>query len=433
VSTDAAPLTIHRLTWRETRYPLEMESAFAAEDGRLQSITPMLIRSMQACSHETYYDAPYYEELMYAGDTRLEMLLTYIMSRDDRLPRKAIRLFDSSRLSSGMTQSRYPSLETQVIAPFSLWWVAMLHDYAYWRNDPDFVRHYLPGMRATLAGFQRYMGADGLLYAPEGWNFMDWVPQWSHRDGVPPQALDGRSGLLNWHLVYIFTLAADLEKQLGEPELAQLWQRRARELAERATAVFWDEERGMLAEDDARQIFTEHTQALALLSGQLDEPHKERVAAGLLLAPDLIRATIYFSHYLFEAYRLLGRGDVFLSRLSQWTILPECGLKTTIEQPEPTRSDCHAWSAHPLYHYFATTLGIRPGSPGFRTVEIWPQLGEMAWANGRLVHTRGEISVNFAMDGAKLHADICLPEGVTGHLHVGGQTYPLTGGSNNFG
>jgi hypothetical protein len=432
VSTDDAPLTIHRLTWRETRYPLKMESAFAAEDGRLQAITPMLIRSMQACSHETYYDAPYYEELMYAGDTRLEMLLTYIMSRDDRLPRKAIRLFDSSRLSSGMTQSRYPSWETQVIAPFSLWWVAMLHDYAYWRDDPDFVRQYLPGMRTTLAGFQRYMGADGLLHAPEGWNFMDWVPQWDNRDGVPPQALDGRSGLLNWHLVYTLTLAADLEKQLGEPELAQLWQRRARELAKRATAVFWDEERGLLAEDDDHTIFTEHSQALALLSGQLDETHRERVADGLVQAPDLIRATIYFSHYLFEAYCLLGRGDVFLTRLSQWTVLPECGLKTTIEQPEPTRSDCHAWSAHPLYHYFATTLGIRPGSPGFRTVEIRPQLGEMAWANGRLVHPCGEISVNFVVDGTEMHADICLPDSINGRLHVGEQTYPLTGGSNSF-
>lgn len=426
VQTDDAPLTLHQLTWRETRYPLEMESAFGAEDDRLPALIPMLVRTVQACSHETYYDAPYYEELMYAGDTRLEILLTYIMNRDDRLPRKAIRLFDSSRLPSGMIQSRYPSWETQVIAPFSLWWVMMLRDYTYWRDDPEFVRRYLPGMRATLEGFQRFMGTDGLLHAPEGWNFMDWLPQWETRSGAPPQALHGRNALLNWHLAYALTGAADLEKQLGEPELALLWQRRARELAERATAVFWDEERGLLAEDDTRQIFTEHTQALALLSGLLDKPRRSRLADGLLHDPDLLQTTYYFSHYLFEAYRLLGQGTAFLARLSPWHALSQCGLKTTIEQPEPSRSDCHAWSAHPLFHYFATILGIRPGSIGFRTVDIRPQLGGMASANGRLVHPRGEITVNIALDGAQFHADICLPDGVTGHLHMGGQTYSLT-------
>lgn len=424
IETAVSPLIIHQLTLHETRYPLEMESDFAAEDGRLQAIMPMLVRSMQMCSHETYYDAPYYEELMYAGDTRLEMLTSYMMSRDDRLPRKAIRMFDSSRVSSGLTQARYPSWETQVIPPFALYWVMMLHDYAYWRDDPAFVRRYLPGMRATLEAFRRFMDADGLLSAPEGWNFMDWHSSWAA--GIPPEALDGRNGMFNWLLVYTLTLAADLEKQLGEPELAQLWQRRAGDLAQRAAATFFDKSRGLLAEDETKQIFTEHSQLLALLSGLLDETQQPRVAAGLLAAPDLLHTTYYFSHYLFEAYRLLGKTDAFLDRFQDWYVLSECGLKTTIEQPEPTRSDCHAWAAHPLFHYFSTILGIRPGSLGFRTVEIRPQLGRLAWANGRLIHPRGEIAVKFVVDGNKFQADICLPEGVRGHLAVGQQTYPLT-------
>ena len=33
-----------------------------------------------------------------------------------------------------------------------------------------------------------------------------------------------------------------------------------------------------------------------------------------------------------------------------------------------TRSDCHAWGAHPVFHFYATVLGIRPAAPGFRRV-----------------------------------------------------------------
>ena len=36
------------------------------------------------CAHETYMDCPYYEQMMYVGDTRLEVLTTYAISRDDR-------------------------------------------------------------------------------------------------------------------------------------------------------------------------------------------------------------------------------------------------------------------------------------------------------------------------------------------------------------
>ncbi len=425
VETQEEPLTIHRLILRETRYPLEMESVFAASSPDLQALLPLFRRSVQMCSHEVFCDAPYYEELMYAGDARLEALCIYVMSRDHRLPRKALQLFDSSRLASGLTQARYPSWETQVIPPFALWWVAMLHDYAYWRDDPATVKALLPGMRATLEGILGLLDGDGLLPAPEGWNFMDWEESWE--DGIPPGGVDGRNGLMNWQLVHVLGLAGDLEAQMGEPELAQRWRRRAQELAQAALAHFWDRERGLLAEDEAHQVFSEHSQALALLGGQLPGPVRERVAQGLLCGEGLLRPTYYFAHYLFEAYRLLGRGDALLARLADWQVMLDRGLRTTLEKQEPTRSDCHAWASHPLFHYFATILGIRPGSPGFRTVTIRPLLGPLAWARGRLVHPRGEIQVAFRRGDGRLLGEITLPPGVTGQLHLDGRSYPLAG------
>jgi alpha-L-rhamnosidase len=424
IQTGDEALTLHQFMLFETRYPLEMESQFSASDPRLGSLIPLLVRGMQMDAHETYIDCPYYEELMYAGDTRLEILTTFVITRDVLLPRKALTMFDESRVANGLTQARYPSRQTQIIAPFALWWVGMVHDYALWR-DESFARRFLPGVRATMEAFGRYMGDDGLLHAPDGWNTSDWVRAWEA--GIPPGGVDGVSGVLNWHLVYGLGLAADLETWLGEPELAGRYRRWARELAEEAFATFWDAERGLLADDLEHRYFSEHSQCLALLSGTLRADIAPQIGASLLTDAAMERTTIYFSHYLFETYRLLGRTDALLGRLPLWFDLVTNGLKTPVESPEPSRSDCHAWGSHPLFHYFATLLGIRPGELGFRSVAIRPQLGGLAAAKGTMVHTLGDIQVDFRQDGDTLHGSVSIPIGVPGTLYLGDQAHAVVG------
>jgi hypothetical protein len=139
IETGNEPLTVDAFCLRETRYPLEMQSRFSSSDKHLDSVIPVALRGLQMCAHETFMDCPYYEQLMYAGDSRLEALTTYVISTDGRLPRKAIRMFGLSRLPDGLTQARYPSRDIQVIPPFSLWWIGMVYDYALWRGDQPFV------------------------------------------------------------------------------------------------------------------------------------------------------------------------------------------------------------------------------------------------------------------------------------------------------
>ncbi|GAB4517642.1 MAG: hypothetical protein Kow0047_29340 [Anaerolineae bacterium] len=429
VETGDASLTIESFILRETRYPLEMESSFSASDQRLEEVIPIAFRALQMCSHETYMDCPYYEQLMYVGDTRLEVLTTYVTIHDDRLPRKALRMFDASRRPSGITQSRYPSRVTQVIPPFSLWWVGMVYDYALWRGDRAFVKSLMPGVRAVIDAFLSFRNDDGLIQGPNGWNYMDWVPAW--RWGIPPDGEFGVNGIINWQMAWTLALAAELEAWVGEPELSARAHRLADELAERAQAAFWDESRGLFADDLAKTQFSEHAQCLAILSGRLAPETRRRVGEALLTTPDLARTTIYFTHYLFETYRELGRIDALLDRLSLWFDLKAMGFKTTVESPEPSRSDCHAWGAHPIYHYFATILGIRPATWGFEAVRIEPQLGPLRWVRGRLVHPRGEIAAELALEDGALHGRITLPEGVIGTLHWGGQSIGLRPGAQD--
>ncbi|MGC9348778.1 MAG: alpha-L-rhamnosidase [Anaerolineae bacterium] len=426
VRTSDEPLHLRSLTFLETRYPLTPMSRFEIDDPRFGRAWPIMVRALQMCSHETFMDCPYYEQLMYVGDTRLEALVTYCLARDDRLPRKAIEMFYASRFPEGLTQSRYPCRSTQVIPPFSLWWCGMVYDHARWRDDEAFIRRMMPGVRGVLDAFWSYRNEGGLVEAPPGWNYTDWTraPGW-HR-GTPPDGEGGVSGILNWHFALVLVRAAELETWLGEPENAARWLRYAQAMAEAAIASFWDDERGLFTDDLDHAYVSEHAQCLALLSGLLDEAHRERVTEALVTREDLTRATIYFSHYLFETYYQVARIDKLFARLNEWFELADLGFKTTREAPEPSRSDCHAWGAHPIYHGFASILGIRPASFGFRSVQIHPMLGPSRHAEATLVHPSGEIGLSLTKTaGDGLEATIGLPDGVSGTFHYESREYRL--------
>jgi hypothetical protein len=430
VETSGESLTIERLVLRETHYPIQMDSTFSAAGQPLQDIIPIMVRSIQMDAHETYMDCPYYEQLQYVGDTRLEVLTTYVMSGDDRLPRKALEMFAASLRPDGLTQSRYPSRVLQIIPPFSLWWVGMLRDYALWRGDRAFVEQLMPAARGVVERFRLFISEDGLLHVPYGWNFMDWVPGWD--GGIPPEGSLGASGMINWQFVLVQHMLAELEDMLGNAPQADAVRLQAKLLAEKVSLSFWDEGRGLFADDLAKEHFTEHTQCLAILTGLMGQEHLKRVTSGLLQDNAMEKTTVYFTHYLFEAYQKTGNIEAFFKRLQMWLDMPEIGLKTTFEMPEPSRSDCHAWGAHPLYHYFASILGIRPASLGFKQVIITPLLGPLKQASGKLVHPNGEIKVDFQQQDGILHGRVSLPPGVIGFLVVNGQSLPLKEGSQDF-
>ncbi len=425
VTTRADPLIIESLAIEQTHYPYDWIGGFESSDPRLDRVVPIARRVMEMCSHETYMDCPYYEQLMYVGDTRLEALVGYTWTCDDRLPRKAIDQFDRSRKHPGLTQSRYPCRVEQVIPPFSLWWVAMLHDFMMWRGDRAFVRAKLPGVHSVLDVFESCTNADGLIEAPNGWNFVDWVPGW--KNGMPPGADTGVSGPINFQTIYVLRMASQIEAWAGASELAAMYARRADEMS-KACERFWDESRGLYADDLGRSCFSEHAQCLALLGDAVPVGRRCRVFESLLRDQGLARTTVYFSHYLFETLGMFDRIDVMLERMSLWFDLERLGLRTTLEQPEPSRSDCHAWAAHPMYHDLATICGIRPTRPGCEEVEVTPRLGPLEFARGTLPTPLGRVSIDVRRDGKRLSGLIELPAGMRGHWIDGPLRKPLAAG-----
>jgi alpha-L-rhamnosidase len=129
----------------------------------------------------------------------------------------------------------------------------------------------------------------------------------------------------------------------------------------------------------------------------------------------------------------VGLADRYIEQLAPWRAMLALGLTSAPEKPEPTRSDSHAWSAHPNYGLLATVLGVRPGSSGFRTVSIVPALGPLHTASGRVPHPRGDIDVALTRVGAAgLTAEVTLPAGVTGQFEWHGRRVPLHAGQQSL-
>ncbi|HEX6773205.1 MAG TPA: alpha-L-rhamnosidase C-terminal domain-containing protein, partial [Acidobacteriaceae bacterium] len=146
----------------------------------------------------------------------------------------------------------------------------------------------------------------------------------------------------------------------------------------------------------------------------------------------LIPASYYFRFYLARALEHAGLGDLYLSSLGPWRELLPMGFSTWPEMPGDSRSDSHAWSAHPTYDLLTIVGGIHPGSPGFRTVRIAPKLGGLKKLAIRYPHPLGEIDAHYEVTGVGLHVQITLPAGLSGTFEWRGKSRPLGAGTTTF-
>ena len=412
IATADEPLRIHDLHGIFTAYPFVERARFGSGLPWLGDMWRMNWNGSRIGAFETYMDTPYWEQLQYVGDTRIQGLISLYVAGDDRLLRQAIEHFDLSRIPEGLTTSRYPSALPQIIPPFSLIHVAMVHDLFMHRSDNAFVRERLPGIRGILDWFARHVDSTGMLGPMPHWNYVDWTSHWPR--GVPPGADDGHSATISLLYVYALRRAAELEDAVGISGTGDAYRSRAASVLEAVRAA-WDPTRGLFRDSPDTISYSQQTNVLAILADAVPAAEQRALMQRILSDATLTPASYYFGFYLFEALRKAELAEEYIERLAPWRAMLSLGLTSTPENPEPTRSDTHAWAAHPNYGLLATVLGVRPSKPAFRSVSIVPALGPLERAEGRVPHPSGDITVRLRRRGATgLEAEVTLPPGVSG-------------------
>ena len=434
VETADEPLTLGNFQAAETGYPFALRAHFESSDPELDAIWRTGWRTLQIDAHDTYMDSAYWERLQYIGDARIEALITYATTADPRLPLQALDAIRFSKTTDGITESRYPTRDSQSIPTFSLLWIGMLHDYRQYVDDRTTVRAGLPLVRSILAWFARYQLPNGLLGKVPGWTFVDWI---THGDrSYPSFAPDGSSCVVT--LLYLGALdqSADMELASGDKQRAKADRRRAKSVRHAIRAACWDAGRGIVADTAEKRTFSQDANALAVLYDVVPKAQQKRVMQvaappGVAAPEGVLPASYYFRFYLARAYVHAGLADEYLQLLQPWRDLLRMHFTSWPESGEPARSDTHAWSGHPTYDLLDIVAGIQPAAPGFAGVRIEPHLGTLTSLAVGVPTPKGQIEVRYKLSDHVLKAEITLPKGLPGKF-VWRRTILLHEGKNHL-
>ena len=223
----------------------------------------------------------------------------------------------------------------------------MLHDYMMYGRDSMFVINKLAGVRQILNYFKSYQGKDGSVKHVPFWMFTDWVETTGWVSGTAPMGKDGSSSSIDLQLLWAYELAADLESRYGMQAYAVLYNQYANQLKETIKTKYWDVTRKLFADRSEKDLFSQHSNALAILTNVVDNSDAASLASKIISDTSLAPASIYFKFYLHDALIKAGMGNDYLSWLGIWRENLKMGMTTWAEISDinNARSDCHAWEA----------------------------------------------------------------------------------------
>jgi hypothetical protein len=408
-----------------TAYPFIQEAKFHCENDTLNQIWETSWRTLHNSSFEDFID-PYYEQMQYVGDARIESLAALSMSGDKRLMKKAIESFDNSRLPIGLTQSRYPAYIVQVIPTYSLLWISMVHDYMMYEGDKNFINQQKAGIDAVLGWFEKRLDKTGMLTNLEWWNFTDWAI--GYKNGIPFGADNGYSSTISLQYVMTLQKAAEIYNYVGETDKAKYYLKKAKSVSEVVMKSCFDVSKGILAETPEKMQFSQHTNILAILTNAFPPSKQQELMKKILADSTLIQTTIYFKFYLFEALHKVGLGKDYTKLLSNWKRMLANGQTTFAETDENPRSECHAWSASPLYHFNKIIVGVYPTKPEFKKVIIEPHWNDLKSVESVIPTPYGLLSVKYKNQ----EMEITVPENMDIVFKQNGKSKQLKSGKQTI-
>ena len=423
IETSKSSLKISAPLFRLTGYPLVKEGSFKSEKPLYNQMWDVSVRTLERCMLDTYVDCPYYEQMQYVMDTMIEALLTYQISGDDKLARKAIDDFHSTRRPDGMISCNAPASFDQIIPIFSIYFIDMVYYHFLYFGDRQLVAHYMPTIIGILQYFEdRLEPQTGLVGETGYWSFVDWVDEWRPNHGSPVEKNGEVIYLYSQIYAYGLSRCADLCGETDLPDLQQIYRNRYQKIVTCINTYAFDEKTGFYRTHPTEKKFSQHAQLWAVLSGCVTGERAANLMRQCMQNSAFLRCSYSMSFYLFRALEKAGIYNEIQNKWMRWEKLLDCHLTTWPEDNITQRSDCHAWSAVPIYDFMAITLGIRPTKPGYEEITIQPHSLEMGNMEATLPTPKGLIFirriVQIQSKGQTVKLEIRLPEIIPTHIYT---------------
>jgi hypothetical protein len=416
VYTFPAGTRVHRLAYRETRYPANYVGHFTCDDEALNTLWQKSLHTLNVNLRDAIQDSPERERAQWWGDVVIVMEELFYIADSSAFPliRKAISNLVEWQKEDGALYSPVPAgnwnqeLPTQMLAS-----VGSMPTYFTYTNDTATLAYVYPA-------FKRYMdlwavGADGLVQERRsGWTWLDWG-----------QNLDSTALYNVWYHKALVSLdfmetVLDIDADTGERISAH----RAAFNRELRTEAGYRSESKQGPIDD-------RPQGIAVTAGLVDEAYYDTVTKALA-GP--YHASPYSEKYILEALFEMDRADCALERMvERYRKQIEHPTLTTLWEGWGIGSEGygggtynHGWSGGPMTLLSKYVAGVQPAVPGYDKFRIAPQPGGLRSVSATVPSIRGMFTVQYQMTETGMTLHVTVPAGTAGEIVLPNRLEMLT-------
>ena len=430
VQLDAVSLT-------STGYPIENRDNFSCSDEALNRIYEASKNSTRLIMHHNYEDCLKREECLHNGRNVIHAFMgSYYAFGDGRLLKKMFLDLLYTQDDRGWLSGSGPSDDTNDEISKSMWSLEYLLRYYEFTGDAEFIKEVYEQIRCFMRYLSRLENKQMLIDGKNEFNNARGRSMWIDDHVVSPDEPDKNMMLFSYNTLYYGALlnVAKLSEAAGKQEDAAFYRKKAGYLKESFNRLFWDTtNQGYVdwVRDEAKaEQIQDAFLIIALYYGICDEDKEKQVLSrlfddegGTMRNAGDYRFTFGFYYFIFEVLYRHGMCDMVYSLMrayfGAWLklgftafgehfFLTEAEGKKTLGREINVHTDSSA--AHPFF--YTHILGIRPAKPGFSETVIAPVPGDIKWAKGSACTPKGNVGVQWSVDGKTIDIQAHVPEGM---------------------
>jgi alpha-L-rhamnosidase len=406
-------------------YPVQYAGSFESSDALLNRIWEVGAYTAHLCMQDGVWDASKRDRGRWMGDTDVSgRVIEDVFGERPLMEDTLDRLMGPAPIEQHVNG----------IPGYSSFWFTEMADFYRHTGDKAFLEREHQRMVELLAFVDNEFDERN-VYANKSkvWLYVDWSPE---LNGDTPETR--RATTLEFYRAY--REAVWMLRELGDSANATKYEKRAAEIKAGAEQYLLDPATGAFGprwQTNAAAVIggaagPEQYGAIwdRVLSGVGSGPMGPK-DGGLIISP-------YYNYYVIRAMAEVGHRQEALGWIRQyWGGMLREGATSFWEGYDPSwykedfhsslqadnRSGyfvslAHGWSAGPTAWLMEEVLGIKPTGPGFKTVEVRPDLVDLAWAKGAEPTPQGLLKVEARKDGAGMKVSVDVPEGVAARVFV---------------
>ncbi|RBQ04016.1 alpha-L-rhamnosidase C-terminal domain-containing protein [Pedobacter miscanthi] len=377
--------------------PVTERGSFKSSDAELNKIYDVAKYTFHLNTREFFIDGIKRDRWVWSGDAYQSYLMNYYS------------FFDAPTVKRTLLAQRGKDPVTahiNTIMDYSFYWFLGIYDYYKFTGDQKFVQDIYPRMQSLMTYIDGRKNKNGLLeWMPGDWIFIDWADKLS-KDGEVSfeQLLYARS---------LETMAL-CAKLANDTNGAAQYDQQAKALKAKIFELYWNQQKRALVhsriDDKQTDNVTRYANMFGIFFDYFSPEQKLAVKENVLLNDKVAKITTpYMRFYELEALCAMGEQPYVLKEMKNyWGGMLKLGATSFWEEYNPDKkgtehlemygrpfgkSLCHAWGASPIYLLGKYYLGVQPVTAGYQTYTIEPNLGGLAWMEGKVPTANGDISV----------------------------------------